>query len=77
MLLTGAFRKNAAPSACQELCAAILHESFAIDEEMEEGSFGEFLTRCWKRDRGRLRRRSSSTGFIGIEDTRKFLLNAG
>ena len=64
-------KMNVAASA-HELCAAILHESFAIYEEMERGTFdtlgvalGNEIVDDYVDD-------VLESGFIGIEETRKF-----
>lgn len=69
-------RKNAAPSA-HELCAAILHESFAIYEEMEGGTFETLGVALGNEIVDDYVDEALRTGFIGIEDTRKFFSERG
>jgi len=69
-------RKSPSPAA-QVLCAAVLHEAFAIYEEMEEGRFGSFAVAVGNEIADDYVDEALRTGFIGVENTREFFAERG
>lgn len=59
------------------LCAAVLHEAFAIYEEMETGEFRYFAVAIGNEIVDDYVDEALRTGFIGIEDTLDFFMSHG
>jgi mRNA interferase RelE/StbE len=66
-----------ADSSARELCAAVLHESFAIYEEMDEGAFESLSIAIGNEIVDDYVDEALRSGFIEIKDTRKFFLERG
>ena len=59
------------------LCAAVLHEAFAIYDEIGEGTFESLPVAVGNEIVDDYVDDARQTGFIGIEDTRKFFAERG
>jgi hypothetical protein len=64
------------PSA-QVICGAVLHEAFAIYDEMDEGSFKSLSLAAGNEIADDYVDDALRTGFIGVENTKQFFLNRG
>jgi ABC-type cobalt transport system substrate-binding protein len=60
------------PENVQDLLSAVLHEAFAILEEMDEGEFQYLLIASGNTIWDDLVERADRRGYIGIEETRQF-----
>jgi hypothetical protein len=68
---------RSADADARDLCAAVLHEAFAIFDEMEEGSFRSLPLTVGNEIADDYVDEALRTGFIGIEETRKFFSERG
>ncbi len=64
-------------SSANKLCAAVLHEAFAIYDEMEEHTFQSFPVAIGNEIIDDYVDDALREGFIGTENTRKFFLERG
>jgi hypothetical protein len=63
--------------SAQELCAAVLHEAFAIYEEMENGTFESLAMAVDNEILDDYVDNAVRTGFVDIESTRNFFSKRG
>ncbi len=72
------YRQHATgPTSAHHLCAAVLHEAFAIYDEMEEGSFEGVAIAMGNEIADDYVDEAPRNGFIGIEATLAFFRNRG
>ena len=71
------FLSHAAESTAQYLCAAVLHEAFAIYEEIDEGTFKSLPVAFGNEIVDDYVDEALRTGFVGTEATVAFFKNRG
>lgn len=70
-------KKSGGDEILHDLLAAVLHEAFAIADEIEEGSFHSFAVAGGNEIADDYVDEAERTGFIGIEATRQFFAAKG
>lgn len=65
------------PEVLRDLLGAVVHEAFAIADEMEEGSFRSFALALGNEIVDDYIDEAERRGFIGIEETKRFFLERG
>lgn len=69
--------KSEGPEDQRELCFAVLHESYSILEEMEEGTFKYLSVAFGNEIADDYIEQAERKGFIGVDETRAFFAQMG
>lgn len=69
--------KRSGDEQIADLLGAVLHEAFAIADEMEEGHFQSFAVAIGSEIVDDYIDEAERTGFIGVEETRRFFTERG
>ena len=71
------FLSSRANSNVSELLLAVMHEAFAIAEEIQDGEFGTLMVTSGNQILDDLISESENSGFLTIAETRDFFKNKG